>query len=79
MSSNLEGKPSSAPKGVGWLAPYRDTFLTELGRLGYAAKTIGDYQRGRVWLTSRLVRDSGRSRSHSATVMKQLRKQWNQN
>ena len=45
MSSNLEGKPSSATKGVGWLAPHRDTFLTELGELGYAAKTIGDYRR----------------------------------
>lgn len=45
MSSNLEGKPSSATKGVGWLAPFRDTFLTDLGKLGYAAKTLGDYQR----------------------------------
>ena len=45
MSSILDRKRSSAPKGAGWLAPYRDTFLTELGRLGYAAKTIGDYQR----------------------------------
>ena len=45
MSSNLKDKQSSATKGVGWLAPHRDTFLTELGRLGYAAKTIGDYQR----------------------------------
>ena len=31
--------------GRGREARYRDTFLTELGRLGYAAKTIGDYQR----------------------------------
>jgi len=45
VSSILDRKRSSAPKGAGWLAPYRDTFLTELGRLGYAAKTIGDYQR----------------------------------
>ena len=49
VSSNLEGQQSSATKGVGWLAPHRDTFLTELGRLGYAAKTIGDYlQDGRA-------------------------------
>ena len=33
---------------------------------------------GRLWLTSRLVSDNGRSRPHSATVMKQLRKHWNQ-
>ena len=45
MSSILDRKPPSATKGVGWLAPHRDTFLTELGRLGYAAKTIRHYQR----------------------------------
>ena len=44
MSSNLESKPSSATKGADWLAPHRDTFLTELARLGYAAKTIRHYQ-----------------------------------
>ena len=42
---SLHDEPFSAPKGSGWLASYRDTFLTELGSLGYAAKTIGDYQR----------------------------------
>ena len=42
VSSILDRKQPSASKGVGWLAPYRDTFLTELGQLGYAAKTIGD-------------------------------------
>ena len=45
MSSILDRKRPSATKGVGWLAPHRDMFLTELGRLGYAAKTIGDYRR----------------------------------
>ena len=45
MSTILDRKRPSASKDVGWLAPYRDTFLTELGQLGYAAKTIGDYQR----------------------------------
>ena len=42
---SLHDEPLSAPKGCGWLASYRDSFLTELGSLGYAAKTIGDYQR----------------------------------
>ena len=45
MSSILDQEPSSVPKSAGWLAPYRDTFLTELGGLGYAASTIGHYQR----------------------------------
>ena len=45
MSSILDHDPSSVPEGAGWLAPYRDSFLTELGRLGYAARTIGHYQR----------------------------------
>ena len=45
VSSILDRKRPSASKGVGWLAPYRDTFLTELGQLGYAARTIGYYQR----------------------------------
>ncbi len=45
MSLILDRKRPSASKGVGWLAPYRDTFLTELGQLGYAARTIGYYQR----------------------------------
>ena len=45
MSSILDRERPSASKGVGWLAPYRDTFLTELGQLGYAARTIGYYQR----------------------------------
>ena len=45
MSSILDHEPSSVPKSAGWLAPYRDTFLTELGGLGYAASTIGHYQR----------------------------------
>ena len=43
MSSDLDYEPSAVPKGSGWLAPYRDTFLRELGRLGYAARTIGHY------------------------------------
>ena len=43
MSSHHE--PSLVPKGSDWLAPHRDTFLTELGQLGYAARTIGYYQR----------------------------------
>ena len=30
---------------AGWLAPHRDAFLIELVRLGYAAKTVGDYRR----------------------------------
>ena len=42
MSSHHE---PSVSKGLGWLAPHRDTFLTELGQLGYAARTIGHYQR----------------------------------
>ena len=42
MSSHHE---PSVSKGAGWLAPHRDTFLTELGRLGYAARTIGYYKR----------------------------------
>ena len=49
MSSILDRKRPSATKGVGWLAPHRDTFLTQLGRLGYAAKTIRHYGlRGRL-------------------------------
>ena len=44
MSSNLVHEPSSAPRGSGWLAPHGDTFLAELGGLGYAARTIGYYQ-----------------------------------
>ena len=42
MSSHHE---PSVSKGPGWLAPHRDTFLTELDQLGYAARTIGYYQR----------------------------------
>ena len=42
MSSHHE---PSVSKGPGWLAPHRNTFLTELGQLGYAARTIGHYQR----------------------------------
>ena len=38
-------EPFSAPKGSGWLPPYRDMFLTELSRLGYAANAIGNCQR----------------------------------
>ena len=34
---------------------------------------------GRTWLTSRLVKVRGSSRSRSATVMKQFRKAWYQN
>ena len=34
---------------------------------------------GRAWLTSRLVSDGGSISSRSATVMKQLRRPWNQN
>ena len=45
MSSILDHEPSSMPKSAGWLAPYRDSFLTELGRLGYAARTIGYFRR----------------------------------
>ena len=45
MSSIVDRKRPSASRGVGWLAPHRDSFLTELGRLGYAAKTIRHYQR----------------------------------
>ena len=45
MSSILDRKRPSASKGVGWLEPHRDTFLTELRQLGYAARTIGHYQR----------------------------------
>ena len=45
VSSILDRKRPSASKSVGWLAPYRDTFLTELRQLGYAARTIGHYQR----------------------------------
>ena len=45
MSSILDHEPSSVPKSAGWLAPYRDSFLTELGRFGYAARTIGNFQR----------------------------------
>ena len=45
VSSILDRRRPAASKGVGWLAPHRDTFLTELGKLGYAAKTIHHYQR----------------------------------
>ena len=41
---SLHHEPSPAPKGSGWLAPYRDSFLTELAEFGYAARTIGYYQ-----------------------------------
>ena len=34
---------------------------------------------GRVWLTNRLVNEGGSISSHSATVMKQLRRRRNQN
>ena len=41
---SLHHEPSPAPKGSGWLAPYRDSFLTELAEFGYAARTIAHYQ-----------------------------------
>ena len=41
---SLNHGPSPVPKGSGWLAPYRDSFLTELAELGYAARSIGYYQ-----------------------------------
>lgn len=42
---SLQHEPLPVPKGSSWLARYRDTFLTELTRHGYAAKTISYYQR----------------------------------
>ena len=42
---SLHDERFPGPNGPVWLASHRDTFLTELGRLGYAAKTIGDYRR----------------------------------
>ena len=41
---SLHHEPSPAPKGSGWLASYRDSFLTELAEFGYAARTINNYQ-----------------------------------
>lgn len=45
MSSILDHEPPSVPENSGCLAPYRDSFLMELGKLDYAARTIGYYQR----------------------------------
>ena len=45
MFSNLNREPSSVSDDLGWLAPHRDAFLTNLGGLGYAAKTIDDCRR----------------------------------
>ena len=45
MSSNLNCEPPSGSGDAGWLAPYRDSFLKELDKLGYATRTIGHYQR----------------------------------
>ena len=42
MFSILDHEPSSVPDGSGWLAPYRDTFLKELGRLGCCSASVLD-------------------------------------